>query len=379
MRSRTILLRATLIGVAAIAIQVGAAVSGRSYYLLQLTMAAYTAAVVMGLCLLVGYAGQVSLGHAGFLAIGGYTSAILTTHDFSSLAASALGRRLVDLGVLVQRQGLYGGEALVSFHPWAGAAAALVLAAAAAAALGWPALRLKGHYLAMATLGFGLIVYKIVLASSLTGAADGITGVPALPLVGDLYVSGRPALRVANYYIATGFLLLTLVFLLNVVHSRAGRALRAIHGDEQAAAACGVDVAAWKLKVFVLSAVLAALTGVFTTHFRGSIGPSEAGVLKSVRYLALVAAGGMANVEGALAVGFVLTFLSLRGCFGTYDHAVFGGVLIAIMALAPDGPFRPLVAAWNTLVRSVYRHDVPAKKADIGAGDAVATGADSAA
>lgn len=99
----------------------------------------------------------------------------------------------------------------------------------------------------------------------------------------------------------------------------------------------GVHTARFKLQTFVLSAVFAAVAGVFLTHYNGGIGPSEAGVMKSVRYVAIVAVGGMANLWGALLMGVVLNFLSLRGVFGSYDDAVFGLILIVIMLFAPNG------------------------------------------
>ena len=140
-----------------------------------------------------------------------------------------------------------------------------------------------------------------------------------------------------NYYIAWGLLILGLVLLINLINSRVGRALRSIHGSEDAAEAMGVNTARFKLYVFVLSAVYAAIAGVFLTHYNGGIGPSEASVMKSVRYVALVAVGGMANLWGALIMGVTLTFLSLRGVFGSYDDAVFGVILIVIMLFAPEG------------------------------------------
>ncbi|MFC1827928.1 branched-chain amino acid ABC transporter permease, partial [Thermodesulfobacteriota bacterium] len=118
---------------------------------------------------------------------------------------------------------------------------------------------------------------------------------------------------------------------------RVGRALRSIHGAEEAANAMGVNTARYKLYIFVLSAVFAAIAGVFVTHYNGGIGPSEAGVMKSVRYVAIVAVGGMANIWGALIMGIVLNFLSLRGVFGSYDDAVFGVILVIIMLFAPEG------------------------------------------
>ena len=99
----------------------------------------------------------------------------------------------------------------------------------------------------------------------------------------------------------------------------------------------GIPTDDFKLRVFVLSAGFAALAGVFLTHYNGGIGPSEASVLKSVRYVAIVAIGGMTNLWGAVSMSLILNYLSLRGTFGTYDDAVFGVVLILIMLFAPDG------------------------------------------
>ena len=349
---------ALLVSLALIAFQVIATAAGKEYYLTQMTMAACYSIVALGLCLVMGYAGQISLGHGAFFAIGGYTAAILATTHLAAAQGSAWGRWLLRAGLLHARPGLYGGE-VVCVTPWAAFAVALLLTAAIALLIGYPALRLKGHYLAMATLGFGLIVYRIVLGSRFTGAADGITGVPPWPLGGGLVVSGDRSVRVQNYYLAWGFVVLVAVLLANLVHSRAGRALRAIHGGETAAGCMGVNTAAYKLKAFVLSALLAATAGVLLTHYNGGIGPSEAGAMKSVRYVALVAAGGMANLWGVLIMSSTLNFLSLRGCFGTYDDALFGAILIAIVSLAPDGPLQPL-AAWLRKRRAA-RTKVPSK------------------
>jgi branched-chain amino acid transport system permease protein len=189
----------------------------------------------------------------------------------------------------------------------------------------------------MATLGFGIIVHRVFLGSSYFGGADGISDVPALALLPGLAITGRAAARVSNYYAAWGLVLLTLWMLSNLIESRVGRALKAIHGSENAAAAVGIPIARFKTQVFVLAAVLAAVAGVLLTHYNGGIGPSEASVMKSVRYVAIVAVGGMANLRGALAMGTVLTFLSLRGYFGSFDDLVFGGILLAMMLFAPEG------------------------------------------
>jgi len=310
--------------------------------------------VVMGLCLLMGYAGQVSLGHGAFFAIGGYTSAVLTTHDLSPYKAAPWAGWLAQAHLLVARQDLYGNAAL-TVSPWAAFLAAMLVTLLIALLIGYPALRLRGHYLAMATLGFGLIVSKMLLGSNVTGAADGINGVPGWKLLPGLTVTGKSVARVENYYIACGLALLALVLLRNLVHSRVGRALQAIHDRETAANAMGINTAACKLRVFVLSALLAAMAGVFFTHYTGGIAPSEAGALKSVRYVALAAAGGMANLWGVTVMSLVLNYGSLRGWFGSYDNAVFGAILILIISLAPEGPLKPLGLWLRRLVGAAGR------------------------
>lgn len=321
---------------AVVLVQVVATCSGKQFYLTQMTMAAYYSLLIIGLCVVMGYAGQISLGHAGFFAIGGYLSAALTTRNLVTMKTAGVVRVLDACGLLQGGKDLYGGELLV-VTPWAAALFAVLVAAVVAVVIGIPVLKLKGHYLAMATLGFGIIIYRLVLASPWLGEADGISGVPPFVLFPGLEVSGSTAGRVENYYIAWGVLLIGLILLLNLIQSRVGRALRAIHGSEEAADAMGVDVARFKLQTFVLSAVFAAVAGVLLTHFNGGIGPSEAGVMKSVRYVAIVAVGGMAHLWGAMIMGMVLNFLSLRGVFGTYDDAVFGVILIVIMLFAPNG------------------------------------------
>jgi branched-chain amino acid transport system permease protein len=331
--------RIALFGAAVVLVQVATQLGGKPFFLTQLTMSAYYTLVAVGLSLLMGYAGQISLGHAAFFAIGGYASGYLTTFDLSPLREEGLVALLGRAGLLVDRADLYGGQTL-AVHPWAAFAVAIVLSLAIAWAIGVPVLKLKGHYLAMATLGFGTIVYSVVLGTARFGAADGLSSVPPFPLVAGLAVSGARADRVSNYYVAWGLVALGLMLLVNLVESRVGRALRAIHGAEDAAGSMGVDVARFKLKTFVLSAVLAAVGGSFLTHFNGGIGPGEAAVMKSVRYVAIVAVGGMGSLWGTVATSVALNFLSLRGYFGTLDDAVFGVVLLVVMLTSPDGILR---------------------------------------
>lgn len=343
-----------LFALALVGVQLLLRATEKEFCLTQLTMSLYYAIVVIGLCLVMGYAGQVSLGHGAFFAIGGYTSAVLTTYDFSKFKSAAWMGALKQAHLFVAKDDLYGGQ-ILSASPWTAFLAAMLLTFVIANLIGYPALRLKGHYLAMATLGFGLIVNKMVLGSTLTGAADGINGVPEWNLGFGLTVAGKSALRVQNYYIAGGLVLLLLVLLRNLIQSRVGRALRAIHDRETAANAMGINTAAYKLRAFVLSALLAAMAGVFFTHYTGGIGPSEAGALKSVRYVALAASGGMASLWGVTGMSTALNYFSLRGLFGSYDNAVFGGLLILIVSIAPDGPLKPLAAWFGNLSQKLTR------------------------
>ncbi len=292
------------IGLFTLVLPIITSILGVNYLQTQLTMAAYYALVALGLCLLLGYAGQISLGQAGFFAIGGYVSAILSK--------AGLDPRLAFI-------------------------AAVLSAALVALAIGMPVLRLKGHYLAMATLGFGVVVEKFLRGMPALGGADGISDVPAFPLFGPLAITGGRSDRLANFIIA--FLVLTLAraLLSNLLKFRSGRALRALHGSEEAANAMGVNTARSKLLAFVIAAVAAAVAGSLLTHYNGSIGPGEASVMKSIRYLSIVAVGGLSNFAGTLLMGITLNFLSLRGAFGVYDDAVFGAILVLMMLVAPDG------------------------------------------
>jgi branched-chain amino acid transport system permease protein len=325
-----------LLAAAVVGLQLAVQAAGAVYYLTQLTMAACYCLVSIGLCLLMGYAGQISLGQAGFFAIGGYVTAVLTTLRLD--AAAPASRLLSRIGILAERRDLYE-NLLLGVSPWAALLAAVLATAAVALLIGLPVIRLKGHYLAMATLGFGLIVFRVVLGTRVLGEADGIGGVPPLPLFG-LQLSGGRAHRVESYYVAWAAVLAALLLAVNLIRSRVGRALRAMHGGEEAAGALGVDTARYKLAVFVAGAVLAGVAGALLTHYNGGIGPSEASSMKSVRYVAIVAVGGMDNLWGTLAAGTVLNFISLRGYLGSYDDAFFAAILIAVMLFFPDGLLR---------------------------------------
>jgi branched-chain amino acid transport system permease protein len=270
---------------------------------------AINAVVCVGLNLLIGYAGQISLGHAGFFALGGYASAILASR--------------------------YGVPVWLSLP---GACAAV---GALAYVLGRPTLRLKGHPLAMATLGLGVIIsIALTTEDKWTGGPDGMT-VPPLVLFG-LAMQGERL-----WYWITGALLVGTVWLaLNLIDSPNGRALRALHGSEVAAQTLGIDCTRFKLQVFTLSAVLAALAGALTAHYSGFITPAKASFLHSVDLVIMVVFGGMASVFGAVVGAAVLTLLpQLLTVLKDYEMMVFGAVLVATMVLFPQGMV-PTLARW---------------------------------
>jgi branched-chain amino acid transport system permease protein len=259
------------------------------------------AIVCVGLNLLIGYAGQISLGHAAFFALGGYGSAI---------AAARWG-----------------------WPVWLSMPAAVAAVGLLAWLVGRPTLKLKGHYLAMATLGFGVIV-SIVLGNEdrITGGPDGMP-VPPLVVFGQP-VSGEPLW----YAIIALALWLTVLLAVNLIDSPIGRALRALHGSEVAAATLGIDAARWKLRVFVMSALVAAGAGALMAHHAGFITPARASFLHSVELVIMVVFGGMASVWGAVVGAAVLTLLpQFLTVLKDFEMMVFGAVLIATMVLMPRG------------------------------------------
>lgn len=272
-----------------------------NYFFEVAILVALNAIVCVGLNLLIGYAGQISLGHAGFYALGGYGSAIL---------AARLG-----------------------WPVWLSMPVAVAAVGALAWVVGRPTLRLKGHYLAMATLGLGVIV-SIVLSNEdrLTGGPDGMA-VAALEFFGHA-VRGEPV-----WYAIVGVgLWLTVWFALNLIDSPVGRALRALHGSEVAAETLGIDSALWKLRVFVLSALIAATAGALTAHYAGFITPAKASFLHSVELVIMVVFGGMASIWGAVVGAAVLTLLpQFLTVLKDYEMMAFGAILIATMVFFPRG------------------------------------------
>jgi branched-chain amino acid transport system permease protein len=279
-----------------------------NYYYEIAILVGLNAIVCVGLNLLIGYAGQISLGHAGFFGLGAYGSAILTARYGWPPLGAMLG---ATLGV-----------------------------AAIAYLIGRPILRLRGHYLAMATLGMGIIISIVIVnEDKLTGGPDGMP-VPPLALFG-VALKGEQL-----WYWVVGATLLAAVWVaLNLVDSPHGRALRALHGSEVGAEVAGIDSARHKLRVFVISAVYAAIAGSLTAHYAGFITPSKVSFFHSIELVVMVVFGGMASTFGAVVGAALLTMLpQALTVFKEYEMVMFGAVMMLTMIFMPKGLVPTLAA-----------------------------------
>lgn len=258
--------------------------------------------VVLGLNLFIGYAGQISLGHAAFFGLGAYGSAIIST----TWAVS----------------------------PWLSLILVALCVALLALVIGIPVLRLSGHYLAMATLGLNFVVYTILIQwDEVTGGPSGFAGIPALSCAD--FVFDTP---VRQHYLLWAFALGAMLLMLNLVRSGVGRGLAAVAGDEIAASSLGVNTQAAKVKIFVLSAVLASLAGSLFAHSFGYISPDTFGIFASTDFVIMVVVGGMGSIWGAAFGAAFLTLLpEWMDIFDTYKDLVHGGILVLVLMFLPQG------------------------------------------
>lgn len=272
------------------------------------------AIAVIGLALFSGYAGQPSMGQAGFCAIGAYASAIVATK--------------------------------FNLSPWFGILAAGAMSGLAGWLIGSLILRLSGHYLAIGTLGFGIIVAALLKQWEWTGLSSGMRNVPRFEFVGDALKT-----EAGYYYLVLVILLIVIVLSLNLVRSRPGRALRALHESEIGAEMLGVDTATAKLRVFVLSAVLGGIAGSLYAHYVGSITPDTFEFTISVEMLVMAVIGGVSSVWGAaLGTAFIwglsqaikalpdlLHDVVKIPSITQFELMIFGAILIIVMIFMPDG------------------------------------------
>lgn len=282
--------------------------TSNSYHLQLLTFIGINTLLALGLNMLMGYAGQISLGHAAFYGIGAYTTAILTVH--------------------------------LNWSPWLALPAAVLLTALVAFLVALPMLKLSGYYLGMGTLGFGMITYILIRQwTTVTGGDSGLVGIPFLALGPYSLASGK-----TYFYLVWGVVLVSFLICERLVDSRVGRALRAIHDGEQVAAAMGIDTSRLKTGVFVLSAIFAALAGFLYAHLVSFISPNSFDFLVSIRLVTMVVVGGMASIWGSLLGASLLTILpEWLHVFSDFEMIVYGLILMTIMIFLPQGLTRGLL------------------------------------
>jgi branched-chain amino acid transport system ATP-binding protein/branched-chain amino acid transport system permease protein len=295
-----------------LALAAAACFFGNGYQIYLIAMVALTTMVGVGLNVLLGLTGQVSLGHIGFFGLGAYVVAILTTR----------------LGV--------------SF--WPALLGAGALAGSVGMALALPALRVAGPYLAMVTIAFGFIVQNgAVEWRSLTGGANGINNIPPPSLAGHVFGIRDTALLAI-------ILAALLLFLFDRLRMGGwGRAMRAVHASETASQSLGLDLVALRVTAFALSAAAAGLAGGVFAPLTAFISPSGFSFFQSILFLLVVIIGGAGTTAGPLVGALVVVLLPQLGArFAEYQLLVFGGILLLVLRLAPDG----IVGAFARLRRS---------------------------
>lgn len=272
-----------------------------SYYLRVASLVWVSAFAAIGLNILMGQAGQVSLGHAGFFGIGAYAVAI--------------------------------GPAHLGLPSWAAVFIGAAISALLAYLVGRPILRLRGHYLAIGTLGFGVLVALVITTErQWTGGPDGMS-------VAKLTLFGWRASGSEAWYWITGVALVAGTWLaLNLAETPTGRAFRALHDSEIAARAAGVDVARFKLQAFVTAAVYASLAGSMLAMMNGFINPDQAGFLHSIELVTMVVLGGLGSVAGSIIGAAILVALpQVLTMFQEYEHLLLGAIIIITMIFMRDG------------------------------------------
>jgi branched-chain amino acid transport system permease protein len=295
--------------------------------------------ITVGLCLLMGYTGQVSLGQAAFYGLGAYFSAVLSK--------------------------------TYSLNPWLAMLIAAIATGTFAYVIGYPIFRLRGNYLAMATLGIGLIMWVLFnQLSQYTGGPDGMSGIPYLSIGGFSFDT-----NFKRFYLVWFFCLAILFLSQNIVRSRTGRALRAIHGNEAAAESLGINVTQFKVKIFVLSSVYASLAGSLFAHHLRHVSPQPFDFLGSVKLVVMAVIGGLASVWGAIFGAGTTRFLSdeiLLGFnqFPQLDIIIYGLILMLVMIFTPEGLFIALKSAvkwlqinWRNLpaIMKTKREEFPSR------------------
>lgn len=275
----------------------------QSQYLMRLfNVAGIYVLLVVGYNILYGLTGQLSFGHAGFFAIGAY----------------AVGVATVQYGLPV----------------WVGIVASVLLSILFGVIVGVPTLRLKGHYLAVATIAFGEIVRQVILNwKPVTRGYDGILGIPPIG-IGGFVAQGDKAM----YYIIFVVVVLGMILGESVKRSTYGRAMYAINDSELAAEVMGVDTTRVKVLAFSLSAIYAGLAGALYSHLFGYISPDAFGFRVSVTIVAMLLVGGTGSTVGAAIGAILITFLpELLRVSDIYYMVIYGFIFLFILVFLPGG------------------------------------------
>ena len=302
-------LRALLLGFTLLAAAVFPQLGLKSYYLHIAILALINSLLALGLNIIAGYAGQLSLAQAGFFGIGSYTAALLMLH----------------------RQMAF----------WPATFVGILVSMLIAAAFGLPSLRLKGPYFVIATLGFGEIVRLILLNwERVTHGPNGLIGIPAPDLLpigpwkGRMIIDGKTS----YYYLVLGVLLLVLALYYNFVHSKANRALRAIHDDQVAAEVMGINLTSHKLVAFAAGAGLSGLAGALYAGYIRFISPDSFTIGESINILIMMVLGGMGTIVGPIIGAVAITYLlETMRVFKDYRMVIYGLTMFLMILYLPGG------------------------------------------
>jgi branched-chain amino acid transport system permease protein len=285
--------------------------------------------LAVSLDLMVGFAGQISVGHAAFFAIGAYTSGILTAkHSVSPSIALLCG---------------------------------LFVSGLVAWGIGRAVLRLKGYYLAMATLGLNAVIVKLITGfASITGGASGLLNIPPFHIFGLTLQD-----HTYYYYFVWGVVILVTTCCLALTKSPFGSTLIAIHSDEEAASTLGIDCPRYKLHVFVISSMFAGVAGSLFAHFMGFIAPDDFDIFTSILILVMLFLGGVGTIYGAALGAIFLKLLpEVTYSFQEYELFLHGLILILVLIFMPKGLLGILTNVKNRLLGSKYLLNPPSLETD---------------
>lgn len=281
------------------------------YYARVIMLAGINVILAVSLNLITGFTGQFSIGHAGFMAVGAYTSAYLTVYHAQALEHSLAG--------------VVGGATAHAVIFLVAIIVGAIAAAVAGLIVGIPSLRLKGDYLAIVTLGFAEIIRIVILNIDKVGGATGFT-VPGY----------------TNFIWVGAFAIITIVIVHNIVHSDMGRALVSIREDELAAEAMGINTTRYKVLAFVISSALAGMAGVLFGHYTSFLSTNDFQFIRSFEIIIMIVLGGMGSLTGSVFGAVVITVLpeflrKLPGDLSQYRLVVYSALLIIIMLTRPQG------------------------------------------